>query len=96
LLEAVLSRKLKEGNHRVNRELATCMEKAKISKEVTYHCSRHTFAINCILLGIDIITVRDWLGHKSVTTTEIYAKIAEQFKDRNMKKWDNFGKLKVA
>jgi len=96
LLSDVLNRKLKEGNNRVNAELELCMQEAKINKHVTYHCSRHSFAINCILLGIDIITVRDWLGHKSVTTTEIYAKIAQQFKDENMKKWDNFGKLKVA
>jgi len=72
------------------------MKAAKIEKHITYHCSRHTFAINCILLGIDIITLRDWLGHSSVTTTEIYAKIASQYKDISMKKWDNFGKLKIA
>lgn len=72
------------------------MTQAGIKKHITYHCSRHSFAINCIILGIDIITVRDWLGHSSVTTTEIYAKIAQQHKDENMKKWDNFGKPKVV
>lgn len=92
LLESVLTRKLKEGNRRVNEDLEKCMEVAGIKKHITYHCSRHTFAINCILLGIDIITVRDWLGHASVTTTEIYAKIAQEYKDESMKKWDNFGK----
>jgi len=91
LLEAVLTRKLKQSNKRVNHDLEKCMVAAGIKKEITYHCSRHTFAIHCILLGIDIITVRDWLGHASVTTTEIYAKIAQEYKDQSMKKWDNFG-----
>ncbi|HPH46595.1 MAG TPA: tyrosine-type recombinase/integrase, partial [Chryseolinea sp.] len=75
---------------RVNDDLDTCMKAVGIEKHITYHCSRHTFAINCIINDIDIITVRDWLGHKSVTTTEIYAKMADQYKDQNMKKLNNF------
>ena len=90
LLPFVLNRKLKQGNNRVNRELKDCMKEAKINKHISFHCSRHTFAINCLLLGIDLITVRDWLGHKSVTTTEIYAKTAAQYKDESMKKFSSF------
>ena len=90
LLEAVLARPLKQSGSRVNDDLDKCMKAVDIKKHITYHCSRHTFAINCIINGIDIITVRDWLGHKSVTTTEIYAKMADQYKDQNMKKLNNF------
>lgn len=92
LLSMVLARPLKKKGNRVNSEIRICMLLAGIDKHITYHCSRHTFAINCILLGIDLITVRDWLGHRSVTTTEIYAKIAQQYKDENMKKFNNFYK----
>ena len=74
----------------MNADLKACMNAVEINKHITYHCSRHTFAINCLLLGIDLITVRDWLGHKSVTTTEIYAKIAAQYSDVSMKKFDGF------
>lgn len=94
LLPFVLERKLKQGNNRVNAELKLCMEKAGISKHISYHSSRHTFAVNCLLSGVDLITVRDWLGHKSVTTTEIYAKIAAQYKDESMKKMSSFFKAK--
>lgn len=90
LLPDILERPLKQSNSRVNTDLETCMEQAGINKKITYHCSRHTFAINCILAGIDIITVRDWLGHKSVTTTEIYAKIAASYKDASVLKLDHF------
>lgn len=90
LLPFVLADPLKKGNNRVNTELQVCMYLAGIKKNITYHCSRHTFAINCLLAGIDIITVRDWLGHKSVKTTEIYAKIADEFKNENMKKLNSY------
>jgi site-specific recombinase XerD len=89
-LPYVLSMKLKQGNSRVNTDLENCMAAAGVNKHITFHCSRHTFAINCLLAGVDLITVRDWLGHKSVTTTEIYAKIAAQYKDESMKKLDGF------
>jgi integrase/recombinase XerD len=90
LIPHVLQRPLKTSNSRVNADLKTCMAAAGISKHITFHCSRHTFAINCIMAGVDIITVRDWLGHRSVTTTEAYAKIAAQYKDESMKKIDGF------
>lgn len=93
LLPFVLERRLKQGNNRVNRELKDCMKEVGINKHISYHCSRHTFAINCLLSGVDLITVRDWLGHKSVTTTEIYAKIAAQYKDESMKKMSSFFKV---
>jgi site-specific recombinase XerD len=90
LLPFVLGRGLKQSNSRVNTDLSTCIKALKINKHITYHSSRHTFAINCLLLGIDLITVRDWLGHNSVTTTEIYAKIAAQYKDESMKRFSGF------
>jgi site-specific recombinase XerD len=96
LVEAVLKRPIKQMNKRVNKDLKACIKAAEIKKTITFHCSRHTFAINCLMLGIDLLTVRDWLGHTSVTTTEIYAKLCKQYMDDSMKKWENFGKLKVA
>lgn len=90
LLPDVLGRRLKQMNRRVNEDLKLAMVAAGIKKHVTYHCSRHTFAINCLLLGIDLLTVRDWLGHRSVTTTEIYARIAAHYRDQSMTKFENF------
>jgi site-specific recombinase XerD len=90
LLPYVLNRPLKKSNSRVNSDLSLCARAASINKHITFHCSRHTFAINCLLLGIDIVTVRDWLGHTSVTTTEIYAKMASMYKDKAMERFKNF------
>ncbi len=90
LLSPVLARQIKQGTNRIAYDLRQCFAAVDIKKHLTFHSSRHTFAVNCILAGVDLITVRDWLGHRSVTTTEIYAKIAAQYKDESMKKLDGF------
>ena len=47
----------------------------KIPKKVTPHIFRHTKATHLCQAGIDIIYIRDILGHCHVTTTEMYAKL---------------------
>lgn len=51
-------------------------DKAGIEKDITYHCSRHTTATLAITAGADISAVKDILGHGSITSTEVYAKVA--------------------
>lgn len=45
--------------------------------KAVFHSSRHSFAVNSLLAGVDIFTLRDLLGHSTVRTTEIYAQIVE-------------------
>lgn len=51
---------------------------AKIQKHITFHSFRHTFATLQVELGTDIYTVQNMLGHANVTTTEIYARHADE------------------
>jgi integrase/recombinase XerD len=44
-------------------------------KDVSPHTIRHTSATHLLRSGVDINTVRDWLGHVSVDTTNIYARV---------------------
>jgi site-specific recombinase, phage integrase family len=50
--------------------------KAGLSKDFTYHSSRHTTATLAISAGADISTVKAILGHGSVVSTEVYAKVS--------------------
>lgn len=61
-------------------ELRRWMLAAGIMKDITYHCSRHTFAVLMLNFGADIYTVSKMLGHKELQTTQIYAKVLDKKK----------------
>ncbi len=67
-------------NQRENRHLTQWVLDAGISKKITFHCFRHTFATLQLSSGTDIYTVSKMLGHKGLNTTQIYAKIIDETK----------------
>lgn len=56
------------------------IEAAGITKHISFHCSRHTFATLLINSGVGLAAVQYLLGHKSPETTEIYAKMEDEQK----------------
>lgn len=61
----------------VNVALSQWMIRAGITKHITFHCARHTFAVRMLTHGIDIYTVSKLLGHSELKTTQVYADIIE-------------------
>ena len=63
-----------------NKHLFQWIGAAGITKDITFHSFRHTFATLQLFNGTDIYTVSKMLGHKDLKTTQIYAKIVDEAK----------------
>ena len=63
-----------------NKHLYQWLGAAGITKDITFHCFRHTFATLQLFNGTDIYTVSKMLGHKDLKTTQVYAKIVDSAK----------------
>ena len=61
--------------------LATVLEQAKI-KGVTWHTLRHTFASRLVMAGVDLKTVQELMGHKTIAMTARYAHLAPTHKSQ--------------
>jgi len=60
--------------------------RAKVKKNVYFHVARHTFATLSLTYGMDIYSVSKLIGHTDIRNTEIYAKIVDEKKQREIQK----------
>lgn len=67
-------------------------EGVNLHGQVSLHTFRHTFATFCLMSGVDIKTVSEFLGHTSVKMTEKYLHLLPEHKAREMEKV-SFGNL---
>jgi site-specific recombinase XerD len=67
-------------NQKVNAALKVIANLVGIKKNISFHSGRHTFATVSLELGVDLKTVSGLLGHTSIKSTEIYAKLTRKKK----------------
>ncbi|WP_262965391.1 site-specific integrase [Methylobacter psychrophilus] len=75
----------------LNTELLRWTMAAGITKHVTFHATRHTFAVSLLCNGVDIYTVSRLLGHSEVKTTQIYADIIDSVRKDAVHKIPDIG-----
>ena len=72
--------------------LKTCAQNAakahpgSLPKKVTPHHLRHSKSVHMLENGINLVYIRDFLGHSSVVTTEMYAKASPELKRKALEK----------
>ena len=81
----LLGKPLKEGvifngltEHALNKYVPMLIKTAGINKHITFHRFRDTFAMRLLDNGIDIYTIATLLGHKQVSSTQIYIRLSPQ------------------
>jgi site-specific recombinase XerD len=81
------------SNQRMNSYLKEIAERCDIKKNLTFHVARHTFATTVTLTnGVPIESVSKMLGHRSLKTTQHYAKILDEKLSEDM----NLLKARIA
>lgn len=63
------------------KSLRTWTKKAGIAKHITWHCGRHSFAVNILNNGANIKTVASLLGHSGLQHTEKYTRAVDKLKE---------------
>jgi integrase len=64
----------------IDKAIRRWVKRAGIRKKISFHNARYTFATLSLTHGVDLYTLSKLLGHKSISTTEIYAKVVDQKK----------------
>lgn len=66
------------SRYAIYERVRTWAERARIKKRISPHRLRHTFATHLLRAGVGLVTIRDLLGHRLITSTQIYLHVTAQ------------------
>ena len=76
------------SDQKTNMALKEIAAECEIRKRLTFHVARHTFACHAINRDVNVVVLKDLLGHSKLDTTMIYAHLVNQKKKESMQKME--------
>lgn len=61
----------------------------KLAKRQNFHTLRHSCAVHMVDKDIPIVQIKDWLGHRSIQSTQIYAVVSDMKRDETAERFYN-------
>jgi integrase/recombinase XerD len=83
------------SEHSLHNVLKQALEKVKITKPVTLHWLRHSYATHLLESGTDLRYIQELLGHNSSRTTEIYTHVSTKSLQQIKSPFDDFKKKMI-
>jgi integrase/recombinase XerD len=80
----LMDREISGATAYINKNLKEIAKVAEITKPISFHISRHTFATRALRKGISIDKVSKLMGHSAIRETQVYAKIVNEELDKAM------------
>ena len=77
-----------DGRGNWRKSFETAKKLAGLGSDVVFHTLRHTYISRLMMAGVDVRTVQELAGHKSITMTMRYAHLAPEQKKRAVVKLD--------
>ncbi len=83
-----IAMKIESSNALANKRLKEIIQAAGLPLSLSFHTARNTYATIALQLGVDLMSLRDLLGHSDLKVTQIYLKVLDSKKDEAMSKFD--------